>query len=66
MTSFEDRFYLGEAGRWRRLRRDLRLIVRVLKPLADEVRPLFTGEKLPTSPQPDLPGEGGVSDTGAR
>ncbi len=48
------------------MRRDLRLIVRVLKPLADEVRPLFTGEKLPTLPRLDLPGEGGVSDTGAR
>ncbi len=30
MTSFEDRFYLGEAGRWRRFWRDLRLGLHLL------------------------------------
>lgn len=34
------------------VRRDLRLIVKVLKPFADEVRPLFTGEPPPSFPQP--------------
>jgi hypothetical protein len=30
MSSFEARFYLGEAGRWQRLRRDLRLVAHLL------------------------------------
>lgn len=30
MSSFEERFYLGQASRWRRLRRDLRLAAYLL------------------------------------
>jgi hypothetical protein len=30
VTSFEDRFYLGQAGRWRRLGRDWRLGLHLL------------------------------------